>query len=339
MPISGHAEPDTGTFEPRTGRDRKLASSLTVTVVVPVRNRERVIGACIESLLGQTYPKDLTEVIVVDNGSTDRTIEIVRRYPVTLLSETRILTSYAARNHGIDNAHGDVIALIDSDCVASDDWLMHLVEPFGEASVGAVTGAILDATSASLAEEFTARVTPFAKPVHGGLKTLLTANAAVRTSVLRAIGAFDERLPTGGDVDLGWRLQQELGVEIHETPAARVSHKHRSTFRGVFSQFRRYGLSQVVLTTMYRGGAGSSSNSEQLRRLLRQGRAIASYLASIFLRSVRFVTGRCDRRHLLWPVFLLVAETANVYGKLGGLIQSRFYRRNPYANPRIARSA
>jgi cellulose synthase/poly-beta-1,6-N-acetylglucosamine synthase-like glycosyltransferase len=258
---------------------------------------------------------------------------------VTLLREDTILTSYAARNCGIANARGEVVAFVDCDCEASPHWLEHLMEPFEDASVGAVTGPILDSPPESLAEEFTARISPFATPARGVLKTLLTANAAVRASALRAVGSFDERLPTGGDVDLGWRLQQQLGLQLLEASEACVRHRHRRTFAGVFSQFQRYGLSEIILTTVYHGAAGSPSESEQLARLLRQAIAMVSYVASFCLRAVKSISSGVDRRYVLWPVFLLVAESANVFGKLRGLIASRYYRRNPYANPRIFRSA
>jgi glycosyltransferase involved in cell wall biosynthesis len=314
-----------------------LGIALRVSVVVPVRDGAATIGPCIESLLAQTYPKNLTEIIVVDNGSTDSTPSVVARYPVTLLFETGLLTSYAARNRGIANATGQVIAFTDADCVATADWLLQLIAPFDDPTVGAVLGAVDDASPASLAEEFAARIRPFATPTCRGLKSLLTANAAIRAQVLRDLGSFDERLPTGGDVDLGWRLQQRSPLRIVESPA-RVIHRHRSTFRGVFAQYRRYGLSEVLLTTIYRGGAGSQTAPQQLRRMASQVRAIASYVAGFLLRAVRSLFRGFDRREILWPVFLLVAETGNVAGKLGGLVATRCYRRNPWSNPRIARS-
>ncbi|MBC8263573.1 MAG: glycosyltransferase [Anaerolineales bacterium] len=65
-----------------------------VSVVIPVYNGSRTIVACIESLLGLDYPSDHYEIIVVDNNSTDGTDNIVREYPVTLLYEREIQTSY-----------------------------------------------------------------------------------------------------------------------------------------------------------------------------------------------------------------------------------------------------
>ncbi|MGZ7078243.1 MAG: glycosyltransferase [Thermoanaerobaculia bacterium] len=313
--------------------------AVRVSVVVPVRNGAATIGACIESLLAQTYPKHLTEIIVVDNGSTDSTRSVVARYPVTLLRETTVLTSYAARNCGIAHAAGDVVALTDADCIASPDWLTHILAPLNDPAVCAVVGAVEDARPESLAEEFTTRIKPFAPPAPRGFMSLLTANVAIRLETLRELGCFDERLPTAGDVDLGCRMQQQSHLRLHYEAPASVLHRHRSTFRGVFAQFRRYGLSEILLTTLYHGGGGSQSAGEQLRRMLRQMRAMASYIASLVLRTGTCVIRGFDRRYILWPLFLFVAELGNVVGKLGGLIATRYYRHNPYSNPRIARSA
>jgi glycosyltransferase involved in cell wall biosynthesis len=303
-----------------------------------VRNGAATIGLCIESLLAQTYPKQLTEVIVVDNGTTDSTREIVAGYAVRLLTETSVSTSYAARNLGISSATGDIIAMTDADCVAAADWLRQLTAPLADdPTAGVVLGAIEDASPESLAEEFTTRVRPFAAPTVRGLRSVLTANVAIRTTTVHQAGCFDERLPTGGDIDLGWRLQQR-GVGIRDAPAAKVFHRHRSTFRGVFAQFRRYGLSEVLLTTLYQGNAGSLTRRDQLRRMLSQMRAMASYVAGLCLRSVLSAFRGLDRRYVLWPLFLLTAESGNVVGKLGGLVATRYYRRNPYANPRIVRA-
>jgi len=268
-----------------------------------------MIAACLESLLAQTYPKQFTEIIAVDNNSSDDTRAVVSRYPVTLLLESELTTSYAARNQGIAHARGEIVAFLDSDCVAARDWLAELIAPLSDPAVGAVAGSIEDAPPQSLCEEFTARLRPFGRPERQGLKTLLTANVAIRRSALEAAGMFDECLPTAGDVDLGWRLQLCLGLEIADAPAARVQHIHRSTFSGVFAQYSRYGKSEILLTTLYGGGGGSLTASQQLRRMLQQGRAIASYLASFCLRALLWPL-RTDRRHLLWPVFLLTAETS-----------------------------
>ncbi|HWS72662.1 MAG TPA: glycosyltransferase [Thermoanaerobaculia bacterium] len=306
-------------------------------MVIPVRNRSATIGRCLAALAAQDYPQEATEVIVVDNGSTDDTRAIVAAYGVTLLVESEIRTSYAARNRGIRHARGELVAFLDSDCVAAPEWLSQLVSAFDdEQRIAAVVGAIDDAPATTLCEEFTARLRPFARPLRRGLATLLTANVAIRRDALEAVGLFDESLPTAGDVDLGWRLQQQLGVVIAENLSARVQHIHRSTFLGIFRQYCRYGASEILLTTLHRGGAGSLSFAEHARRMRSQLRAIATYIVSLACRAVAspFRLRSTRRRYILWPLFLLTAETGNVAGKCVAFVRTRGCRRNPYRNGR-----
>jgi glycosyltransferase involved in cell wall biosynthesis len=76
-----------------------------VSVVIPVFNGENIIGTCIKSILKQSYPNEKYEIIIVDNGSTDTTREIIKRYPVKMLIEDSIRSSYGARNTGIKHAN------------------------------------------------------------------------------------------------------------------------------------------------------------------------------------------------------------------------------------------
>lgn len=301
-----------------------------VSVIVPVYNGATAIATCIESLLAQTYPSQLTKIIIVDNNSTDGTPDLVSRYPVTLLHEREIQTSYAARNRGIVHSRGEIVALTDADCAAQPDWLAQLIEPLSNGDIGAVLGVVADSPPQSLVEEFTARVQPFAHPDRKGLKSLITANVAIRRSALASIGLFDERLPTAGDIDLGWRLQLHARLRVVEAPGARVLHRHRTCLAAVFAQFRRYGLSEILLTTLYQGQAGSVTGRDEAWRIVNQFRALLSYVASIVTRFIRWPWHRFERRYLLWPLFLLTVESGNIMGKLEGLLMTRFYRHNPF---------
>jgi glycosyltransferase involved in cell wall biosynthesis len=100
-----------------------------ISVVVPVRNGEAMIGDCIESILACDYPGERHEVLVVDNASTDRTPEVVSEHPVRLLNEPQRGVSFA-RNRGIAESSGEILAFIDGDCLADPSWLRELARPF-----------------------------------------------------------------------------------------------------------------------------------------------------------------------------------------------------------------
>ena len=95
-----------------------VRTSPLISVIVPVYNAERFIGACIESLLAMEYPHDRVEIIVVDNNSTDQTRKIIDSYRVVAHREGKQGHS-AARQAGIEISRGDIIASTDADCRAA----------------------------------------------------------------------------------------------------------------------------------------------------------------------------------------------------------------------------
>ena len=114
----------------------------TVSIVLGVYNGAEIIGDCLESLLNQNYPADAYDIIVVENGSTDNTTEVVKRYPVRLFHNS-VRGLAPARNTGISQSNADIIAFTDADCIADPNWLSALVKPYADPEVGGVGGAIL----------------------------------------------------------------------------------------------------------------------------------------------------------------------------------------------------
>ncbi len=100
--------------------DKKRAR---ISLIIPVYNAEKDIKVLLEALMNLNYPKDKLEIIIVDNGSSDRTKEFVQEYPVILLEENEVQSSYAARNRAIQKASGDILVFTDADCTPNNDWL------------------------------------------------------------------------------------------------------------------------------------------------------------------------------------------------------------------------
>lgn len=94
-----------------------------ISVIIPVLNDSERLEICLNALEQQTYPKDLYEVIVVDNGSTENLEVLVNKFTqASFTCETQV-GSYAARNKGISIARGEVLAFTDSDCIPDPNWL------------------------------------------------------------------------------------------------------------------------------------------------------------------------------------------------------------------------
>lgn len=94
-----------------------------VSVVTSVHNEEHCIGTLLTLLMQQTYAHDLFEVIVVDDHSTDRTVEIIKQYPVRLICQSQKSNQWICMNTAILQAKGDVIATTDADCQPTARWL------------------------------------------------------------------------------------------------------------------------------------------------------------------------------------------------------------------------
>ena len=104
-----------------------------VSIVVGVRNEERYISECVDSLLSIDYPKEKYEIIIVDGMSNDNTQNIIKQYSVKLILNEKQNVA-AARNLGVKNAKGDLIAFTDGDCEVNKSWLKILVKEFMTAS-------------------------------------------------------------------------------------------------------------------------------------------------------------------------------------------------------------
>lgn len=224
-----------------------------VSVVVPVYNGEATIRTCVEALLGLDYPSDRLELIVVDNKSTDGTRKILNAYPITVLEESSVQSSYAARNLGLGHARGDVIAFTDADCVPERGWIRAIVGAIAPPDVGGVAGAIEAFSADSPVERYQAsrairadraykhKVLPFAQ----------TANAAYKREVFEKIGLFDPTLIYGGDLDFSWRMQSVGGLRLVYEAMAFVWHRHRTTYKGLFGLYEKNAIANCLLSQRY----------------------------------------------------------------------------------------
>ena len=219
-----------------------------VSVVVCAYNAESTVGECLESLDCLNYPH--YEVIVVNDGSTDGTPEIVRRFPRVRLINTSNVGLAAARNIGLRHATGEILAYTDADTHADSDWLLHLVRPFSDATIHAAGGPAVVPSDDPWFAQCVARA-PGA-PTHVLLDDRIAehvpgCNCAFRRDALNAIGGFNPIfVRAGDDVDVCWRIQR-AGGHIGFAPAALVWHRHRAVTRAYWRQQVGYGEGETWL--------------------------------------------------------------------------------------------
>ncbi|MBN2013939.1 MAG: glycosyltransferase [Candidatus Altiarchaeota archaeon] len=212
----------------------------TVSVIVPVHNAERIVGECIESILDLNYPKEKTEVIVVDNNSTDSTKEVIQKYPVRYLFESRKGQFYA-RNLAVKNAKGEILAFTDGDCEVDKNWLKNLMRNFTDDKIAGVGGKVVAYNPQTVVEKYSAKYVLIQEwNVKEKYPYIVTANAAYRRKIIEELGYFDGAQYSGGDVDMGWRVTK-AGYKLIYEPDAVVLHKHRTSLYELYRQFYRYG--------------------------------------------------------------------------------------------------
>jgi len=219
-----------------------------ISVVICAYNAERTMDACLASLRALRYPN--YEVIVVNDGSTDRTLEIAQRYPEVRIFSQENRGLSAARNLGLEHASGLIVAYTDSDCVVDPDWLTYLAYKFVHGGFVAVGGPNLPPPEESRTAACVAAAP--GGPTHVLLDDEVAehipgCNMAFLKTALQEIGGFDPiHRAAGDDVDLCWRLQNH-GHAIGFSPAAMVWHFRRNTIKAYLAQQMGYGKAEAQL--------------------------------------------------------------------------------------------
>ena len=218
-----------------------------ISFIIPVLNGSRYIGQCLDHIAAEKAAED--DIIVVDNGSTDDTLDIARRYDnVTILQHPGI-TIAALRNRGAEVAQNDLLAFIDCDCLVCPGWRQAVEDVMSDKSIVA-TGSIYDVPEKSTWVE-RAWLSERADNVMK-INYINSGNLIVRSFVYKEIGGFNEALETDEDYDIGARITVKGYTMLHD-PAVRVIHLgNAKTLKQHFQ--RKFWHSTSMLETVKRNG-------------------------------------------------------------------------------------
>lgn len=227
----------------------KTSSLPTISVIVPAYNAEKNIANHIESLLNLDYPTEFLEIIIIDNNSNDRTKEIVKQYPVKLLEEKTIQSSYAARNLGIKTAKGDILAFTDADCIVDAQWIRNAISCGDMADL--VAGNVIFTRNSKL-NIFEIYDSHFYKQqkYNASIGTSTTANLIVKKSVFNLLGPFPVQ-KTGSDIR--WtRIATNKGFKLVYCENSKVFHPARKSLKETIQREIRFlGVSRRRIFKLY----------------------------------------------------------------------------------------
>lgn len=235
----------------------RSAEKAFVSVVVPIYNEERYISGVIEAIVRQDYGLEHMEILLVDGGSTDRTVEMIQqyqtRYPqIRLLDNPRRMVQ-TALNVGIQAAEGEYIVRLDAHADFADDYISQsiaAIERTGAADVGGPT--VAKGTSPVQRMVAAAYHSPFAvgdskhyqEDYEGYGETVFMGT--FRREYLLELGMYDERLNCNEDDDLTFRIAAR-GDRVFISSKIKSVYYPRDTYRGLFKQRFRYGYWKVAV--------------------------------------------------------------------------------------------
>ena len=216
---------------------------MTVSVIIPAYNASVTIERLLRALTVQEFPRPF-EVIVVNDGSTDKTAEVVKAFPNVKLVSQPNAGPAAARNTGAAYARGDLLCFTDADCVPHSDWIVMLVKGFERSGVAAVCGSYGIANPESI----------LARGIHAEIlfrhcyllpdfpKVFGSYNFCIQKKVFDSLGGFNTtyRSASGEDNDLSYRVIA-IGGRIYFERKALVDHYHTTRLLRYLKEQCRHG--------------------------------------------------------------------------------------------------
>jgi O-antigen biosynthesis protein len=234
-----------------------VSDTIGVSVVVPFLNAARTIGDLIVGLRGQrSHALGGTEFIFVDNGSTDagRDVALTSGLPELRVVDQAVRGVSAARNKGMEAARGEILAVIDSDCVPTRQWLRELVAPFVSADVHLAAGSLASFPPRTAAQRFAARygLNEAQRTVDAAISFANGRNMAVRRSSALAVGGWPEEMLQGDDIEFSHRIRDRFGCPIEFRDRALVYHQDRESDDELWRQAHGYGRGIALVYDRHR---------------------------------------------------------------------------------------
>ncbi len=337
------------------------AGERLVSVVIPVRNEEKYIAKCVESVLNQDFPKKDMELILVDGASEDRTVAIIKdfaaKYDFIRLCENPRKTVQHALNIGIKNAVGKYVVRMDAHSEYANDYVSECVRHLEKTNAANVGGPMIARGKTRLQKVIAAAYhSPFAlgggkfhDENYEGYADTVYLGAFKRETLLK-LGLYDEALPRNEDDDLNLRIL-ESGGKVYVTPKIKSVYYPRSRYEALFKQYFEYGLWKVAVIKKHGKFARVSHLvpvlfflfvaifsvlslfSGVVRLIFTAVMLVYLSLSFYFSLKSKYVSEFCDKLRLVWVHFVLhIAYGAGFFCGIFKFWNAKFRRNATFAN-------
>lgn len=212
---------------------------MKISVVIPTKNEEKNIENCLKSLKKQTYKN--FDIFIIDSFSTDKTVEIAKKYTQNIIiKKTRFPGE--ARNLGVKNSDADIIAFIDADTLAPEEWLERIAEDFSNNSEVVAVGGVLKPLEPRLIDRVMFKINSdwwYRFSAFFGFYQLGTPNCAYRREIFLKAHGFNEEMSMLEDTELSLRIK-EFGKVFIDKKLYTFNSTRRFKQEGYFMVFMRY---------------------------------------------------------------------------------------------------
>jgi glycosyltransferase involved in cell wall biosynthesis len=312
------------------------------SIIIPTFNGASRIGNCLDALLEQTAGRDV-EILVVNDGSTDSTVDVVRCYSAVVLINQANAGPASARNRGAMESRGKVLLFTDDDCVPAPDWLNSMLEPFTDLDVVGIKGVYRTRQTSLVARfvqiEYEDRYHLMSRA--DSIDFIDTYSAAFRRGRFFEMKGYDTSFPVAcaEDIELSFRMSN-AGWEMKFAPKAIVYHTHPNTLSAYVAKKYKFAFWRVMAVRKNPGKGIKDSHTPQLMKLqlllapalllaalldvlARPNVPISVLVIGLFFLSTLPFAIRAFRKDtvigLLSPAFLALRACAQLVGVIGGL--------------------